>query len=58
MAVALGIHNQIILAKTIIASLLTLRVEYASRREEHPVDIILIHQCIEIEVAKRTHPPP
>lgn len=55
MAVALGIHNQIILAKTVIASLLALLVKYAGRREEYPVDVILVNQCIEIEVAKRTN---
>ena len=54
-AVALCIHYQIILTQTIVASLLSFLVEYTGRREEYPVDVVLVHQRVEIEIAQRAN---
>ena len=54
-ALAVLINDEVILAQTELARALTLLVEGTCGREERPVDVLLLRESVQIEVAQRTY---
>ena len=55
MTLTVFIYDKIILTEAELTSTFTFLIESSCRREEYPVNILLVHQCVQIEVAQRTH---
>lgn len=46
------VDDQIVLAETELASALALLLKLTGRREEHPVEVVLLGKAVEIEVTQ------